>query len=165
MTIVGIIYNYLTFRYPGVDETELMQKPAIVFIDEIDAHLHPEWQRKLINILREVFPEVQFVVTAHSPLIVAGCKTEEVTVLRKDTNGFSLQRYEHDFIGYSPEELYRIIFQVEAFDETYLKYGALIPYKDEINEEIKISGQVGKTCPRRRPKNWTSYTMIFTISM
>jgi len=136
LTMIGIIYNYLTFRYPDVPEDQIMQQDAIVFIDEIDAHIHPEWQQKLINIFRELFPNIQFIITAHSPLIVAGCKTEEVAVLRKESNGFGLQYFEHDFIGYSPEELYRIVFQVEAFDETYLKYGAMIPYKQEITDEI-----------------------------
>jgi len=137
MTMIGIIYNYLRARYPDTAETDIARQHAIVFIDEIDAHLHPDWQRKLINILRESFPNVQFFITAHSPLIVAGCRTEEVAVLRKSDKGFKLEYFAHDFVGCSPEELYRIIFQVEAYDDTYLKYKALVPYKKDIEDEIE----------------------------
>jgi predicted ATP-binding protein involved in virulence len=43
---------------------------GIVLIDEIDVHLHPKWQQKVVTKLREVFPNVQFVVTTHSPLVL-----------------------------------------------------------------------------------------------
>jgi predicted ATP-binding protein involved in virulence len=43
---------------------------GIVLIDEIDVHLHPKWQRKVVTKLCGVFPKVQFVVTTHSPLVL-----------------------------------------------------------------------------------------------
>lgn len=43
--------------------------PGVVLIDEIDAHLHPEWQRKIGFWLTEHFPNIQFIVTTHSPLV------------------------------------------------------------------------------------------------
>lgn len=138
LAIVGIIYNYLRARYPNEPEDQITKKQAIVFIDEIDAHLHPDWQRKLMNILRDSFPEVQFFITAHSPLIIAGCKTQEVTVLRKrpNGNGFEMEYIPHDLIGYTIEELYQAIFQVETEDETFLKYKALTPFINDIEADI-----------------------------
>jgi hypothetical protein len=44
---------------------------AVVLVDEIDAHLHPSWQRTLVNIVRTTFPGTQFVVSSHSPLVVS----------------------------------------------------------------------------------------------
>ncbi|MEA2018029.1 MAG: AAA family ATPase, partial [Campylobacterota bacterium] len=41
-----------------------------VLIDEIDLHLHPKWQRKIVDILTELFPKVQFIATTHSPFII-----------------------------------------------------------------------------------------------
>lgn len=49
--------------------------PGVVLIDEIDAHLHPTWQRRIGMWFREHFPNVQFIVTTHSPLI---CQAAEV---------------------------------------------------------------------------------------
>ncbi|MEO6230429.1 MAG: AAA family ATPase [Ferruginibacter sp.] len=136
ISIILIIYNYLRARYPGENDTEILNQQAIVFIDEVDAHLHPSWQQKIVNILRNTFPEVQFFITAHSPLVVAGSKKGEVSVLRKAQRGFDLEFFENDFIGYQPEELFRKVFEMESYDETYLKYNALIPFKEKFEKDI-----------------------------
>jgi predicted ATP-binding protein involved in virulence len=47
-----------------------LAEPAVVLVDEVDLHLHPKWQRELRSHLTERFPGTQFVVTAHSPLVV-----------------------------------------------------------------------------------------------
>lgn len=60
------------------------KQPAVVLVDEIDAHLHPEWQQKLTGIVREHFPNVQILATTHSPLIVAGMKQNELLIARRD---------------------------------------------------------------------------------
>ena len=49
-----------------------LDAPGIVFIDEIDLHLHPMWQRKVLRQLKDIFPNVQFIVTTHSPNVVMG---------------------------------------------------------------------------------------------
>ena len=54
---------------------------AVILIDELEAHLHPRWQRTVIPLLREIFPRCQFIVTTHSPLVVAGAEPGEVRVL------------------------------------------------------------------------------------
>jgi predicted ATPase len=55
---------------------------GIVLLDEIDLHLHPHWQRRIVPLLRHVFPHVQFIVTTHSPLVVAGVEAREIVRLR-----------------------------------------------------------------------------------
>jgi predicted ATP-binding protein involved in virulence len=122
LSIFGLIYYYLTSVFPDTPEEELLKKPAIVFIDEIDAHLHPSWQQRIIGLLRENFPNVQFVVTAQSPLVVAGCYENEVAVLRKGRNGFTIENFEEHFIGTNTSELYKKLFEIEDIDETYLYY-------------------------------------------
>lgn len=54
--------------FPDLDEPD--NGPAIVLIDEFDLHLHPRWQRSVMESLSKEFPNTQFIVTAHSPLIV-----------------------------------------------------------------------------------------------
>lgn len=56
--------------------------PGVVLIDEIELHLHPAWQRRAISDLRRVFPAVQFVITTHSPQVLASAKAQWVRVLR-----------------------------------------------------------------------------------
>jgi hypothetical protein len=60
------------------DDEDPTRRPAVVLMDEIDAHLHPEWQRTLIAKLSRIFPNVQFIATTHSPLVVAGLEPEQV---------------------------------------------------------------------------------------
>lgn len=51
---------------------------GIVLIDELDLHLHPNWQWKIVKALKSTFPNVQFIATTHSPIILASCKNERV---------------------------------------------------------------------------------------
>lgn len=59
-------------------------EPAVVLVDEIDLHLHPQWQRKLLAELSLRFPNVQFIATTHNPLIVQAAPDACVAVLRRE---------------------------------------------------------------------------------
>src|SRR5258708_30625214 len=63
--------------------TPVREQKALVLIDEIDTHMHPHWQRSLADRLSELFPNVQFIATTHSPLVVAGLPPECIVVLRR----------------------------------------------------------------------------------
>lgn len=70
-------------RYPDSDNP--LAEPAIVLVDEIDLHLHPKWQRKIFDYLSDKFPQTQFIVTAHSPLVVQSApKDANIVVLRRE---------------------------------------------------------------------------------
>ena len=59
---------------------------SVVFIDEIEAHLHISWQTKIINILKDFFSNTTFYITTHSPLVLAGLKDGEAYELYKEEN-------------------------------------------------------------------------------
>ncbi|WP_348800172.1 AAA family ATPase [Flavobacterium adhaerens] len=63
-----------------------LEEPAIILIDEIDLHLHPKWQRTVIDKLSQHFPKAQFIATSHSPLIVQAAldKKANIVVCRKE---------------------------------------------------------------------------------
>jgi predicted ATP-binding protein involved in virulence len=62
-----------------------LAEPAVVLTDEIDSHLHPKWQRELIDYLTNLFPNTQFIVTTHSPLIVqAAARDANIIVCRRE---------------------------------------------------------------------------------
>jgi predicted ATP-binding protein involved in virulence len=48
-----------------------LNSPGIVMIDEIDLHLHPRWQQRVLHSLRQAFPKIQFIVTTHSPQVLS----------------------------------------------------------------------------------------------
>ncbi len=57
---------------PTMDEFEALE--GVVIIDEIDMHLHPKWQWKILDALKATFPKVQFIVATHSPMIISSAK-------------------------------------------------------------------------------------------
>jgi len=79
--VVDLAVRMMT-AYP--DSPHPLSEPAVCLVDEIDLHLHPRWQRVLLQQLSERFPNVQFVATAHSPLIVQAAPDANVVVLRRD---------------------------------------------------------------------------------
>ena len=68
--MVADIASRMAEANPEVENPLLMS--GIVLIDEIDLHLHPKWQRKILRQLRNTFPNVQFIVTTHSPIVLLG---------------------------------------------------------------------------------------------
>lgn len=57
---------------------------GIVLIDEIDAHLHPKWQWRILDALKATFPHVQFIVATHSPMIISSAKNANIINLDED---------------------------------------------------------------------------------
>ncbi len=82
--ISDIIGHFFARHSDFVDPKEM---EGLILIDELDLHLHPRWQMGLIPRLKTLFPKLQFVVTTHSPLILAGAKREEIVVLTQDEEG------------------------------------------------------------------------------
>lgn len=69
----------------------LQQTPGMVLIDEIDVHLHPKWQRRVVRDLKETFPKIQFVCTSHSPFVIQSLEAGELRTL--DRSGPRLVEY------------------------------------------------------------------------
>ncbi len=66
---------------------KLSEAMGLVLIDELDAHLHPTWQMKIVSSLRQVLGKVQFIATSHQPLCLRGLRKGEVVVMRQDADG------------------------------------------------------------------------------
>ena len=60
---------------------------GLVLIDELDLHLHPAWQMRLVPVLKRVFPRMQFIVTTHSPMILPALEPHEIIRLRRQDSG------------------------------------------------------------------------------
>jgi energy-coupling factor transporter ATP-binding protein EcfA2 len=66
------IADLLGWAYLYNDGRPLTRISGIVIIDEIEQHLHPRWQRKIIGLLRRQFPYIQFIATTHTPMCAIG---------------------------------------------------------------------------------------------
>jgi hypothetical protein len=66
---------------------EAADMEGTVLVDEIDVHLHPTWQVRLIPALKKVFPRLQFIATTHSPMVLPALAAEEIYLLSQDGEG------------------------------------------------------------------------------
>ncbi len=77
--IADIAYRMASLN-PAMGE-RVLETPGIVLIDEVDLHLHPRWQARILEDLVRIFPNVQFIVTTHSPIVVASVPKHNIRVL------------------------------------------------------------------------------------
>jgi len=92
-------------RYP--DSPNPIAEPAVVLIDEIDLHLHPKWQREIMRYLSERFINTQFIVTAHSPLIVQAAEDQNanIVVLRREGDEVIIDQNHEEIHGWRVDQL------------------------------------------------------------
>ena len=79
--IADIAYRMAVLN-PWLLDNVLAETPGVVLIDEIDLHLHPLWQQRIIGDLRSIFPKVQFIVSTHAPIVISSVKKENLLVLQ-----------------------------------------------------------------------------------
>ncbi|MDR1379225.1 MAG: AAA family ATPase [Synergistaceae bacterium] len=70
---------------PQLGTDVLSKTPGVVLIDELDLHLHPQWQRHLPNGLKKAFPEMQFITTTHSPQVLSELAPNEILLLGEES--------------------------------------------------------------------------------
>ncbi|MFW1842328.1 AAA family ATPase [Acinetobacter pittii] len=106
LIILGIIKE-IEFRF----QNQLLKAKdydGLIMIDEVELHLHPEWQGKICNILKGIFPKAQFFITTHSPHVVQAADKDEVIALER-LNGEVLRRElpnsEYGYQGWTIEEV------------------------------------------------------------
>lgn len=77
-----------------------MEGQGVVLIDELELHMHTSWQRKVMPVLKETFPNIQFIITTHSPQILGELDdTFNLFYMSREDNQVKLQQYT-SFIGW-----------------------------------------------------------------
>lgn len=173
--VIGIVSDIayrMAILNPKLGDSIVLKTPGIVLIDEIEVHLHPKWQQRILGLLKEIFPKVQFIITTHSPMVVSTTEENEAIELFRENN-----RIKYSSVG-NPQEWYmsdilRNVFNInekfsttenkkvnETLEDKLKRYSELVKkyvstknkaIKDEINllyEEILPSVPEGN--PRRR---------------
>lgn len=98
-------------RYPESDNP--LAEPAILIVDEIDLHLHPEWQRHVLVDLCELFPNTQIIVSTHSPLVIQSMDNINLYVFSKGDTCTEVTSYiGKSFMGWKVDEILREIMQL-----------------------------------------------------
>ena len=105
-TMIAWVVNFaarMIERYP--DSLDPLAEPSVVLVDEIDLHLHPKWQREVIGYLTERFPNTQFIVTAHSPLVVQAAAGANIAVLRREGDHVVIDNHPETIRGWRVDQI------------------------------------------------------------
>lgn len=132
--LLGIIKE-IEYRFPEINAVDFS---GIVMIDEIDIHLHPQWQAKLIKVLKETFPKAQIIATTHSPSVLQNAETEEIIPLYKDETGDvrikELHLGEYGLQGWTLEEIMKDVMGMESTtSDLYVK--VIKSFNQAMNDE------------------------------
>lgn len=128
--LLGIIKD-IEFKH-GKEYIKADEYRGVILIDEVELHLHPEWQGRVVSILKKAFKSAQFFITTHSPHVIQSAKRGEIIALGKTedsegviTNIFKrrLPGYEkYGFQGWAVEEILEDVMGMEAtYGEDYLE--------------------------------------------
>jgi len=90
LAMVGDLARRLAIANPAHEYP--LQGDAIVLIDEIELHLHPSWQRKIVSSLKKTFPNCQFIITTHSPQVLSYIQPENIYILESTKEGIIAQK-------------------------------------------------------------------------
>lgn len=80
---VGLICD-IAYRMAALNPAlgvRALEAPGVVLIDEVDLHLHPLWQARILGDLRVTFPNVQFIVTTHAPAVISSVRARHIRLL------------------------------------------------------------------------------------
>ena len=111
-------------------------QPAILYIDEIENHLHPTWQRRFIPAFLEHFPNLQIFATTHSPFPIAGLKAGQVHKLFRAHDGsVMVEVNDYDIVGWTADEiLHEFLDVVDPTDLDTARAVEILRWLDELYE-------------------------------
>jgi ABC-type branched-subunit amino acid transport system ATPase component len=123
------------------------QIEAIVMIDEIDLHLHPGLQRELVPRLRKALPKVQWIVTTHSPLVLANFDFNEIIALDRDAEG-NVRRLDRQILNFSSDEIYEWLMRTRP---TSAAMEQILQQADQTGTERTAMAELMRTTPASGP--------------
>lgn len=131
---------------------------GVILIDEVDLHLHPEWQQRILGDLTAIFPKVQFIVTTHAAAVISSAKSENLRIMKDQ----QVEMVNTQVFGNDTNSIYRLIMDVPERDpgiaKLFDKFNELLKSNDfdgaeKILDEIdEIRGGHDKEVSRNRVK-------------
>ncbi|MCL2321362.1 MAG: AAA family ATPase, partial [Oscillospiraceae bacterium] len=94
-----------------------------VIIDELDVHLHPEWQLTIRESLAAFFPKLQFITTTHSPHLIASAHPGEIIILPELCRNINIKPTEKSYSGWNTDQILEDVMGVKSLEnKTYATY-------------------------------------------
>lgn len=128
----------------SIPAEKMFEISGLLLADEVENHMHPLWQKKILGIIRNLFPNIQIILTTHSPFVVSSMDGAKIYTCVPQT-GYSEVNDETDKYGHMPVEeiLQSDVFSVNPFND---EIANLMVKRKELIAEGKIAEgrQVGK---------------------
>lgn len=116
LSVIADIAKRLSMANP--DSLNPLEEEAIILIDELDLHLHPKWQKEIVDDLKRTFPNCQFIVSTHSPFIIQSLDAEELF----DIKTMQYAKEEGNYKGWSIEAIQEYKMGVEPKTSIFNQY-------------------------------------------
>jgi predicted ATP-binding protein involved in virulence len=122
IAIVGDLIRRLALANPELSNP--LEGHGVVLIDELELHLHPRWQREVVEKLRSTFPNIQFIATTHSPFVIQALRPGELINLDPEEFGEYANRSVEDIAEHVmgvdvPQKSERYLEMMKAAEEYY----------------------------------------------
>lgn len=101
-------------RIPWQDSTPVLQRQFLLLLDEVDIHLHPAWQRKVLPLAQRIFPSAQIIASTHSPFVVASVDDAQIITLGFQGRSSVVTHVASPQIGVSYTAVLRSIFGIDS---------------------------------------------------
>ncbi|MDM8517386.1 AAA family ATPase, partial [Desulfobacterales bacterium HSG16] len=143
---IGFFVQRLVQAFPL--SKDFARENAVVLIDEVDSYLHPKWQARIMETLKEVFPNTQFIISTHSPLLLGALKAENIRLLEFESN--VVECYQPSFNPYGADTnriLRNLMGQNERSIEeigNLLKQYSDLAESGELDDAKKIGDEIKK---------------------
>jgi hypothetical protein len=138
LALAGDLIWRLILAFP--ESSNPLDQRGVVLIDELDIHLHPQWERQVARVLRQTFPKLQFFVATHSPLVAAGAGEDALTLRFNFQDGRSDVEPVENVAAMNVDR----ILQSEAF-------GLLSTYSPDTEEKIERYDTLQRKGKKRTP--------------
>lgn len=122
IAVLGDLVRRLALANPELANP--LEGHGVVLIDELELHLHPRWQREVVEKLRTSFPNIQFIATTHSPFIIQSLRPGELITLDPEEFGEYADRSVEDIAEHVmgvevPQKSERYLEMMKAAEEYY----------------------------------------------
>lgn len=158
-SLIGMVAD-LAFRMsllnPHLKEEASTLTPGVVLIDEIDLHLHPKWQWKIVEALKSTFPKIQFIATTHAPIVIASCKNGEIInindgISTKSSNyGWLVQDVLAEVMN-TKNRTHQVNEKIETYEELINKQMLDIITEKELSMLESLEKELLQILPERDP--------------
>jgi len=134
LSITFCIFDWIESTNEG-DNMLVKNAKGSVLIDELDVHLHPEWQLTIRDSLEVMFPNLQFIITTHSPHIIASAKPNELLIIPEHDGTLELKPSEKTYSGWNTDQILEELMGVKSLANK--DYSQLIDKALDLVEENK----------------------------